>query len=134
MSHVAKYSTKLGSVIPNLFTLAVKAAMEELAAETAGEVVSFVSEGNYDKTEVIAGVKNKEYRSGIGFRLNKDTPELCVEAYHQKSDHSNIENRVNQYYMVLATELVLRHKGYNVKKQRNSDGSWELVGESEELA
>ena len=130
MSHVAKYKTSMGTVNKAIFEMALKAAMEDYAKETKGKVVKQVTEGHYDLTEVMCGVSNNRFRSGIGFRLtNKNEVEMCLQAYDRDTkDQEEVKGLVQQYYTLVCTELALRQKGYVVQRQKSANGTWEIVG------
>jgi len=120
MSHFSLIKIK----IKNPSIPLIKKAIEIIAKETNGEIVSSVRDyyGNV-RNDIILGIKNNIFFRGIGVKVNeKGEVEIVGDFYGiSQSEVEKFKQLLVQNYTTLAIQQSLIQMGYQVQTQKIQD-------------
>jgi len=113
MSHFSLIKIKIKN--PNVALL--KKAVELIAKEIGGEVVSRINDYYGRAMECVAGIKSADFPRGIGVRINSSGEvEVVGDFWKVRPDAvESFQKSLVQYYTALAMQTALQALGYQVQ-------------------
>ena len=116
MSHISLIRVKIQN--PNVELL--RQAVENLAREMGGELVSEIEDYYGNKTKVGLGIKSSVFLRGVGFEVDGNG-EVNVKGDFWGISWKEVENLklgLVKHYTALATATALRNMGYQVQSTK----------------
>jgi hypothetical protein len=119
MSHFSLIRIKIKN--PNVALL--KRAVELIAKEIGGEVVSRINDYYGRTMDCIVGIKSADFPRGIGVKINSNGEvEVVGDFWKVRPDAvENFQKALVQYYTALAMQQALAQLGYQVQVNKVND-------------
>jgi hypothetical protein len=119
MSHFSLIKIKIKN--PNVALL--KRAVELIAKEIGGEVVSRINDYYGRTMDCIVGIKSADFPRGIGVKINSNGEvEVVGDFWKVRPDAvENFQKALVQYYTALAMQQALAQLGYHVQVNKVND-------------
>lgn len=117
MSHIAITKVKIKN--PNERLL--KKAVEQLAKELKGELVSEIIDYSKKITKVPLGIKTPLIHRGVGIIVRKGEVQLEGDFWGYEEEKDKLNNLLTQIYTSLAIQKSLHKLGYTVNQQKKGN-------------
>lgn len=115
MSHISLIKIALKN--PNMHLL--KYAVEALAKELGGEVVTQIRDYYGNRTKVELGIKSRLYSRGVGIVVKKGQVKLKGDFWgYNYGKAEQLQKALTKNYTAVATVSSLRNLGYKVQTQK----------------
>lgn len=123
MSHMAKYTTKLTNVSPQL----MRQVLNTLAQKYKGHMATHVTDYYNKQTAVDMALITPQFQRGIGVRITNGTLEFICDDYEHQQIVTELQQQVQQYYTATAAIQALQELGYEVQTSE-MNGEFVLQG------